>query len=80
MHAYPNTPIPISSGDQTTERIRYFKARLAAVTHEYGEAGIPIDSLRRKFAQVGRHRILAPQDQLHSFRGLQIAPANRCRD
>ena len=37
------------------EAARYFKARLLAVVHEYGSEGIPIGSLRRKFAQVWRH-------------------------
>lgn len=34
------------------EEVACFKARLAATVHEYGEEGLPIGSLRRKFAQV----------------------------
>ena len=36
------------------ERCRCFKAQLAAVCHEYGGAGIPISSLKKKFAEVWR--------------------------
>ena len=41
-----------STAGDAAENARFFKARLVATVHEYGEAGLPVDSLRRKFAQV----------------------------
>ena len=43
---------PVDDDDERAEAVRFFKARLAATVHEYGEKGVPIGSLRRKFAQV----------------------------
>ena len=43
-----------SEGGAVSERCRFFKAKLVAVCHEYGTAGIPVPSLRKKYAEVWR--------------------------
>ena len=52
-----------SAAGDAAENARFFKARLMATVHEYGEAGLPVDSLRRKFAQVPRQPTPKPQPQ-----------------
>ena len=51
-----------SEGSATSEEnaALFFKARLAATVHEYGDKGLPIGSLRRKFAQVWRGHEVPP--------------------
>ncbi|KAL1523893.1 hypothetical protein AB1Y20_018812 [Prymnesium parvum] len=45
------------------EAVLYFKARLAAAVLDWGEGGIPIGSLRRKFSQVWRgHTLPSPAE------------------
>jgi hypothetical protein len=41
-------------GEGGGDAVQLFKARLAAVAHEYGRVGVPVGSLKKKFAQVWR--------------------------
>ena len=42
----------VSSKEVSRDRSACCKAQLAAVAQEYGEVGIPLPSLRKKFAEV----------------------------